>query len=345
MTPLTERPLVRAGAYAWAIVGVVLVLVGAAIVLGQLKIVVVPLLLALFPAALLSPVVRWLRARGVPPALAALGVLICAVLLVAGVGLLLAPSIAAEAPRLAQSLREGADELQRFLERGPLELDQARIDELIAQGRAAFEQGMRRSGLRVATAVAEGLAGLLLGIVVLFFYLKDGERIAAWLRDLFPERARGDAQAIGQRSWETLGAYFRGQLFIALVDAVFIGLGLVLLGVPLALALSVLIFFGGLFPIVGALVSGAVAVLVALAASGPLIALAVLGVVIGVQQVESNLLAPIVLGKATELHPLAVITALTAGAIVLGVLGAFLAVPIAASVAKGVGHLRLRVPG
>nr|MBA2578793.1 AI-2E family transporter [Euzebyaceae bacterium] len=158
-----------------------------------------------------------------------------------------------------------------------------------------------------------------------------------------PRRARADAEAIGARVWFTIGAYIRGQLVIAVVDAVLIGLGLWIVGVPLALPLAVLVFFGGLFPIVGAVAAGIVAVLVALATGGLTSALIVLAIVVAVQQVEGHLLAPIVLGKATELHPVAVIAALTAGAVLLGVLGAFLAVPIAASATRAVGYLRTRV--
>ncbi|MEX0657943.1 MAG: AI-2E family transporter, partial [Egibacteraceae bacterium] len=129
--------------------------------------------------------------------------------------------------------------------------------------------------------------------------------------------------------WTTLGRYFRGQLLVAAVDAVLIGLGLLLLGIPLAVPLAVLIFFGGLFPIVGAVTSGVVAVLVALADAGLATALIVLGLIVAVQQLESNVLEPVVLGKTLALHPLMVLLAITAGAVTLGVLGAFLAVPVA----------------
>ena len=144
------------------------------------------------------------------------------------------------------------------------------------------------------------------------------------------------------RAWTTLGAYFRGQLLVALVDALAIGVALLVLGVPLALPLAVLIFFGGLFPIVGAVVTGALAVLVAMADAGLTMGLIVLGIVLAVQQLESNVLAPLVLGKATALHPLGVLTSLTAGGILLGVLGAFIAVPIAASLVRAIGYLRDR---
>ena len=340
-----QHPLVRAGVYAWALVGLTLVLMGLADVAAELRIIVVPLVLALFPAALLSPLMRMLVARRVPPAVAALAVIVGFIGLLVGVGRLLAPSIAAEAPDIVDSVQDGIAQLQAFLEGGPFGIDPLLVTDMLESGREQLISIGQQAAGTVATAVAEGVAGLLFGLVALFFYLKDGARIADWLGRLFPRHMRADADVIGTRAWVTIGSYFRGQLLIALVDAVFIGLGLALLRVPLALPLTVLIFFGGLFPIVGALVSGAVAVLVALADGGIGIALAVLAIVVGVQQVESNVLAPVVLGKATELHPLAVILALSVGGVVLGVLGAFLAVPVAASLARAVGYLRRRKDG
>jgi putative heme transporter len=147
---------------------------------------------------------------------------------------------------------------------------------------------------------------------------------------------------VGDRVWYTLGAYFRGQLIVAAVDAFFIGLGLFLLGVPLALPLALLVFFGGLFPVVGAFTAGALAVLVALADQGLIVALLVLALNVAVQQAEGNLLEPLIVGRATKLHPLAVLVALTAGAVTFGILGAFLAVPVVASLNAGLGFLFTR---
>lgn len=341
---LTSHPLVRAGVYAWALLGVLTVLIALAVVLGTLRVVVVPLVLALFPAALLSPLVRWLVARRIPPALASLLAIVGTLALLTGVVSLLAPAIAAELPGLAESVQKGISQLQAFLQEGPFGIDPAQITQALDSGREQLIQLGQQAAGSLATAVAGGVAGLLFAFVALFFYLKDGARIADWLRSLFPPTLRTDASVIGSRAWVTIGAYFRGQLFVALVDAVLIGLGLALLRVPLALPLAMLMFVGGLFPIVGAIVSGAVAVLVALADGGLGIAVAVLVLVVAVQQTESNVLAPLVLGKATQLHPLAIIVSLTAGGIVLGVLGAFLAVPITASLARAVGYLRNRSP-
>jgi predicted PurR-regulated permease PerM len=339
-----QHPLIRAGQYAWALVGLALALVLIGIVVREVQLVVIPLILALFPAALLEPVMRLLRRAGVPSAIAALVVILSAFGLLYGLGRLLAPQIADEVPALQESVEEGLVELQAFLEDGPFGIDPVWIqDSLETLQDQVLESDILQTGVMgAAGAVAQIGTIMVLMLVVLFFYMKDGARIAAWARDLFPRSVREDVGAVGQLGWTTIGAYFRGQLLVAFFDAVFIGIGLAILQVPLALPLAVLVFFGGLFPIVGAVIAGAVAVLVALASGGWVVALIALGIVLAVQQIEGNVLAPLVLGKATEMHPLAVLTSLTAGGILLGVLGAFIAVPIAASLARAIGYLRAR---
>lgn len=334
-----QRPLVRAGRAAWAVVGVLVLLVVAVVVAGQLALVVIPLVLALFPAALLEPVAGALKRVGAPPALAALVTILGSLLVLGAVVALIIPVVVAELPDLAESFGEGIDEL---FEAVPFDVGGA--EELLdAAGEQLGEAGdWAGTAVEAATAVFEVVAGLLFGLVALFFYLKDGGRIAAGIGDLLPERARHHAAAMSQRVWITLGRYFRGQLLVAAVDAVLIGLGLLVLGIPLAVPLAVLIFFGGLFPIVGAVATGVIAVLVALADAGPTTALIVLGLILAVQQLESNVLEPLVLAKAIALHPLMVLVAITAGAVTLGVLGAFLAVPVAAGVARVVDYLRGR---
>ncbi|MFO8074795.1 MAG: AI-2E family transporter, partial [Egibacteraceae bacterium] len=253
------------------------------------------------------------------------------------------PQIAAEAPGIVEEVESGIDQLEELLDEGlPFIEEGTDVAELLALAQEQAVEFLQREGVAIASTLAEGVTGLLFGLVGLFFYLKDGRRIAAWSQRLFPRAARDTVGEIGVATWTTLGGYFRGQLLIALADAIFIGIGLALLGVPLVVPLAVLVFFGGLFPIIGAVLSGAVAVLVALASQGLVVALGALAVVLAVQQVESNVLAPIVLGKATELHPLAVIVSLTAGGVLLGILGAFLAVPVAASLARGARILRQR---
>lgn len=345
--PLNERPFVRIGVFAWCLIGVLLVSVVLAVIVARVSTVVIPVVLALFPAALLTPASSWLKRRGVPPAISATLVLVGTLALVSALVAVITPQVAGQLDSLSESLRQGTAQVDAFLRSGPFGLDPVRLDDLVEQATEALRgsNGLGRSALGIAQRVFEGALSALLLLIVLWFYLKDGERIAEWVRDVFPETLRADAEVVGSMAWGTIGGYFRGQLLVALVDAIFIGIGLVVLRVPLAVPLAVLVFFGGLFPIVGAFLSGTVAVLVALATRGVTIALLTLVLVLAVQQLEGNLLQPLILGRATDLHPLAVILSLTVGGLLLGVLGAFLAVPVAAGAARAVGYLRRRVPG
>lgn len=336
-----EPTVVRAGRYAWAALGILGVLAVAGLLAARFTLVLVPVVLALFPAGLLAPATAWLRQCGLPPAAAATATLGVTLAVLAAAVALLVPAVAAELPRLVASANQGLAELQAALVRLP-GVDADSLPELFARARDAIGHTgqLTQRLLDVAVAVAEGALVLILGLIALFFYLKDGPRLAAALAEALPAGLRGHAHALAGRVWHTLGAYFRGQLLVATVDAALIGLGLWLLQIPLALPLAFVIFLGGLFPIVGAIVSGTLAVLVALAHGGLVTALVVAGLVIGVQQLESNLLQPFIVGRATRLHPLLVILSVSAGALAAGVLGAFLAVPVAASIARTLDYLR-----
>jgi putative heme transporter len=339
---LNRDRVVQAGLLAWALVGLTLVFLGFAWLTGQLSLVVIPLVIALFPAALLAPVAALLKRRGLPPAAAAglvLGLFVVAfVSLISALGWL----IAEELTGVVEAVEDGYAEIQQWLlERFGFEIPD--IGVLLEQlrdwalGEDGFADGSAVTG--AATTTLEFVASFLLGLVALFFYLKDGRRMATWFVRLFPPRLRADVDELAGRVWFTLGAYFRGQLIVAAVDAFFIGLGLVILQVPLAIPLAILVFIGGLFPVVGAFTAGTLAVLIALADQGVGVALIVLGLNVAVQQAEGNLLEPLIVGRATKLHPLVVLVALTAGAVTFGILGAFLAVPTVAALNAGVGYL------
>jgi putative heme transporter len=342
--PRAER-LWKLGRTAWALVGVALVLALLGYAASALVIVVVPVILALFPATLLAPVADLLRRIGLPSALAAL------VALLFGLGVffgILAGAIAlviAQAPELLESAAEGVGEIEAWLEDDPLGIgvegfaDAAEFlqEQLGEVGDLAGQAGT------AAVLAFEVVAGVLLMFVVLFFYLKDGRRLRDAIVTTVPAHRQPIVREGLDRSWATLSSYLQGQLLVALVDAIFIGVGLLILGVPLALPLAILVLFGGLFPIVGAVATGALAVLVALADGGLTTGLIVLGIVLLVQQLESNVLEPLILGRTIHLHPLVVLAAIAAGATVLGVLGAFLAVPVAAITALIVDLVRGRI--
>lgn len=343
--PLGERTTIRAGAYAWAAIGIAGVFVLLLFVVGQLWLVAVPLTLALFPAAVLSPLAIRLKTVGLPDALVAAVLVVGTLLAITGLFTILIPAVSGELDNITESINQGVEQLRAFLQSGPFGLAPIELSELIDRAQEQIQAAdVVQSGAvsTVAGTATRFLTGLALFLLALFFYLKDGPTIAEWLRRQFPEPAQEDASQVGQRVWSTIGLYFRGQLLVAFIDAIGITLGLLVLRVPLALPIGILVFFGSLFPVVGAFVSGFVAVIVALATRGFVIALLVLGVVLAVQQLEGNLLQPLILGRATNLHPLAVISALIAGGTLLGIVGAFLAVPVAASAWQTIKYLRER---
>jgi putative heme transporter len=340
---LSEQPTIRFGAYAWAIIGIAGVLLLLFTIIGRLTLVVIPLGLALFPAAVLTPLATRLKAAGLRDALVAALLVIGTLLVIAGLFTIVVPLVAAEIDTISQQVSRGIDELRAYLLRGPFGLAPIRLDDLVDQAQA---QAANLVESDTVSAVAEQATRIVTGTIVfvlaLFFYLKDGPSIAAWIRRQFPERAQYDASQVGQRVWTTIGSYFRGQLLVAFIDATGIALGLVILRVPLAFPVGVLVFFGSLFPVVGAFLSGFVAVIIALATQGLVSALIVLAIVLAVQQLEGHVLAPLILGRATKLHPLAVVAALIAGGTLVGIVGAFVAVPVVASAWQAITYLRAR---
>ncbi|HSK96927.1 MAG TPA: AI-2E family transporter [Euzebyales bacterium] len=340
---LSARPTIRIGAYAWALLGIVGVLVVLLLIVGRTTLVVLPLAIALFPAAVLTPLALRLKATGMRDAAVAALLVVGTLLAVAGIFTIVVPQVSAEMDTISESVSDGVEQLRDFLARGPFGLAPIQLNDLIDR---AQEQIQASDVLQSGTvgSVAEGatrfLTGLILFVLALFFYLKDGPSMAAWLRRQFPEAMQEEASQVGQRIWITIGSYFRGQLLVALIDAVGITIGLLILRVPLALPVGILVFFGSLFPVIGAFVSGFVAVIIALATQGFGAALIVLGIVLGVQQFEGHVLQPLILGRATKLHPLAVIAALIAGGSVLGIVGAFIAVPVTASLWQVIKYLR-----
>jgi predicted PurR-regulated permease PerM len=191
----------------------------------------------------------------------------------------------------------------------------------------------------VGTTATHVVAGLFIALFCLFFFLYQGEQIWAWLVRLFPKPARPKADSSGRKAWVTLTAFVRATIIVAAVDAIGIALGAAVLGLPLVSAIGILVFVGAFIPVVGALVSGIVAVLVALVAKGPVVAVIMLAVVILVQQVEAHVLQPFLLGRAVSVHPLAVILAISTGVVIAGIVGALVAVPTIAVLNTIVNHL------
>jgi predicted PurR-regulated permease PerM len=339
----TRHRAIQAGLIAWSIIGVLILLGVVLWALGHLGIVVFPLLVALLPAAALGPLRQWLVRHGWPAALAALALVLALVGLVVGAIAGPIPIVASELPRLGESLSAGAQQIDELIRRLPGGQEFSGLGQLTGQFTAALFGGEGVSGtLSAAASAIEVLTGIVLTLIAVFFYLYQGDRITRGITSLLPPRARADSRELSGELLQTLGAYVRAQLLIGLIDAVLIGTGLALLGVPLALPLALLVFLGAQVPIVGALVSGTVAVIVAFAHGGIGLALAVLAIIIVVQQLEGHLIAPLLMSRLIRIPAFGVILVVTAGAALLGVLGALLAVPLTACVVRVVQFLRSR---
>ena len=313
---------------------IILILALAAIIvfaLVQLKLVVIPLLLAIIIASAAAPLLRWMRSRGLPAIAASWITLIAGIVVFGGIVTLIVLAVRGQWTALVQSTTDGIDQVQDFLVNGPLPIDEKQIEDARLAITDFLTSSQFGSGALAGVTVAgEILTGAVLTVVILFFFMKDGDRIwAFFLRPMSaPRRARGER--IGATAVTTLGGYVRGTAIIALVDSVGIGVGLAILGVPLALPLAVIVFIGAFIPLVGATAAGILAALVALVANGPVVALIVIIIVIAVNQLEGNFLQPVVMAQSLNLHPLVILVALTAGTILGGIVGAVLSVPIAA---------------
>ena len=328
--------VVRVGAaWAWRLLLIAAAVSAAAYAAAELRLLVLPAVVAVFLTVLLEPIKQRLVRAGMAAAAAALTALIGFVVVFGAMFSLLVPPVVDELDTLGRDVEDGARRVLEWVSEGPLNADDTQVQAAFdgAIDRLQENVGAVGSGVLAGAAlVVEMIAGLLLALVLTFFLLKDGDRLWRWILMRVRPPRRPTTEDLGQRIWATLGAYLRGIVIVALFDAVFIGLALVALGVPLALPLTVITFIGAFVPIVGALVAGAAATLVALVTGGLDQALLVLAAVIVVQQVESQLLSPVVLGRAVKLHPGVVLMAVTAGAILYGVVGAALAAPVAAVV-------------
>jgi putative heme transporter len=320
---------------------VVLVAVAALVyALVVLRLLFIPAIIAILLATLLYPPALYLRNKGWPKLLATWVVLLSAIGLIVGISFLIAPEVSSQVSEMGEDLEQGTQDALAWLAEGPLEISRQEVDSYVQNISESIRQnvGAISSGvLAGAVKVVEIVTATLLAIVLTFFFIKDGEKMWDWVVDKFSGQTQEHVGNMGLIAWRTLGSYVRGTAVVALVDAILIGGALFILGVPLALPLTLITFFGGFFPLVGATVAGIIATLVALAASGVADALIIGGWVIVVQQVEGDVLQPVVMGRAVRLHPVVILLSLTAGALLGGVAGAFLAVPTAA-VAAAVGN-------
>jgi predicted PurR-regulated permease PerM len=351
--PEGRGPRLKAAGRALAIGSAQFLLVAAALVvlfyvLGQLWSILLPIVLGLLIATVLWPATRFLRNHAWPPALAAATVLLAAIAVFVGIILAIAPSVANQVTQLADASTSALQGVQDWLQGPPFNLGEDQIGNAVDSVINSIQnnaQNIAGYALTGASVVGNSLLNLVLALVLVFFFLKDGPRFVPWLSAQTGPRAARHVAALSYKSWATLSEFIRQQAFVGFIDAFFIGLGVWILGVPLAFPLAVLTFFGGFVPIIGAFVAGAFAVLVALVSNGVTTALIVLGIVLLVQQLEGNVLQPIIQGRGFNLHAAVVILAVTAGSSLAGIIGAFLSVPIAALIAVTYRYARDQLDG
>jgi predicted PurR-regulated permease PerM len=321
-----------AAAWSWRLIVVIAgfyVLLYAA---AYVAVVVVPVIVALLLAALLQPGAAWLVRHGWRRSLSAFTMLIVGLGVVAGIITLVVERFSAGFTDLAEQVSEGIGQVQTFvvrtfpITRGQLEDAVAQVQQTLVDNQDTLASG----ALTTAATVGEVITGFFLALFTLFFFLKDGRSIWLWLVGLIPRDSRAYIDEAARRAWRTLISYVRATAAVALIDAIGIGTGLAILGVPLVIPLAALVFLGAFIPILGSFLAGSVAVLVALVSKGPITALIALAVVVLVMQVEGHILQPLLLGRAVRVHPLAVVLSIAAGLLIAGIFGALIAVPIVA---------------
>jgi putative heme transporter len=335
--------LARVGTIAWQLSGVIVLVVLTGWAVGRLMPVLLPLAIAVLLATLLGPLAARLRRAGASAGVAAAVALLALLAVLALVVLLVVPPFVARIADLGSSIEEGARQVAYSVGRDIAGMSHADVDRAIdraTHGLTGSAGNIAGNAVSGATTIATALATMVLALFLTFFLVKDGRGLWRWLLGLAPAAQRDWIDGAGARSWAALTTYVRGVVFVATVDAVFIGAALVIMGVPLALPLIVLTWIAAFFPIVGAVTAGIAAVLVTLVAQGPAAAVIVTAVIVVVQQVEGNVLYPVVVGPRLRLHPVTVLLAVAVGGTIGGIAGAFLATPVATVAAAVLRHAR-----
>lgn len=318
------------GGISWRVIAIGVVIYFGFRALTTISVVILAVVVAMFLAAVLWKPSNWLRDRGLPPALASLLTLTGAVAVLAGVITLIVPQVADNVEPLTEDVGELAESGRSWLINGPLDLTEAEIDNYWESFTEWAQTLGGNSLLGGATAVLEGVTGTILAIIVTFFLLKDGRKLMNGFERRLPEDKAGKVETglkVGRR---TLSHYMGGIAIVGLFDAFFIALALWIVGAPLVVPLAVIVFFGAFIPLIGAFVSGLLAVAVAFVNGGVTDGLIILAVVVGIQQFEGDVIMPLVFGQTLRLHPLVILLAVTAGGLAFGLFGAFLAVPLIA---------------
>ncbi|MGW4436612.1 AI-2E family transporter [Streptomyces sp. NPDC004596] len=312
-------------------------------VISAVQLVVFTFVIALLVTALLQPTVARLTRHGVPRGPATALTAILGFVVIGLMGWFVTWQVMENIDTLSNQIQSGIDDLRNWLLKSPFHVTDKQVNQIAKNLREAIGANtdqITSAGLEGVQVVVEALTGILLVFFSTLFLLYDGERIWQWFLKLVPSAARPGVAGAGPRAWRTLTAYVRGTVLVALIDAIFIGIGIYFLNVPMAVPLAVFIFLFSFIPLVGAVASGALAVIVALVTQGVFTALMTLVVVLAVQQIEGHVLQPFILGRAVRVHPLAVVLTVAAGGMVAGIGGAVVAVPLVAVTNTVVGYLR-----
>jgi len=340
-----------AAGWAWRMLVIAVALIGILYLADMLAIVVIPVLISLLLAAMLQPMVAALVRVRVPRTLASVVVLVGGLGTVVGVLTWVINQFIEGVPALVSNVREGIRTIQEWARNGPLHLEQRQIDDFFARLTHSINDWLASDPSSAAVTAGETLGvainiltGLFLVLFTTFFFMRDGRRIWLFIVRMLPANAYEPVVRAGDASWRSLVSFVRATILVAVIDAVGIGAGLIIFNVPLAVPLAALVFLGAFVPIIGATVSGAVAVLVALVGHDWVTALIVLGIVLAVQQLEGNVLQPLLMGRAVSIHPLAVVLAVGAGVVLASFIGALIAVPIVAVLNAGIRQLRAGPP-
>jgi predicted PurR-regulated permease PerM len=331
-----------AAAWAWRFIVIVTALLMVLWTLKFFVVVVFPVVIALFIAALTAPLVALLERVHVPRKLAALLVVLGGVAILALLLTFVGQQVASSIDQLSGKVSDGLGEIRHWLQTGPLDASDSQIDRWIENTQNYIQtQGkdLGKHATEVTAALGHIVAGFFIILFASYFFLADGHLIWAWLVRIFPRAARSRADSSGRVAWVSLTQFVRATVLVAGTDAIGIMVAALVLHVPLVSAIGVIVFIGAFIPLVGAFLSGGVAVLVALVAQGPFVALLMLGGVVLVQQIEAHVLQPFLMGRFVSVHPLGVILAIATGAIVAGIVGALVSVPLAAALNAVVQHL------
>ncbi|NLE80050.1 MAG: AI-2E family transporter [Rhodococcus sp.] len=328
------HPTVRVTAeWTWRLLLIFVGLLTLGYVVAKLDTVVIPVAIALMSSALLVPFVNWLDLRGVPRSAAVVVVLLAAVGLLAAIMTFVIEQFVRGFPGLADQFSTSVTQIQEWLIDGPFHISEDQIrqaGESVVQAVQSNREVLTSGALTTATMIAEIFAGAFLTLFTLIFFLYGGREIWQFVTRLVPTASRARVRLAGEHGFHSLVGYVRATVAVAAADAVGIGAGLAILGVPLALPLASLVFVGAFIPIVGAFIAGFLAVLVAWVTKGFLTALIVLAIIVAIMQLEGHVLQPLLLGRAVRLHPLAVVLAITTGIVLAGIIGGLVAVPIVA---------------